>query len=74
MVDCEAFEITYRSCDGVLHQYIKSFWKCRNSEGTQRYYGKRELLMDQPGWNNRLLRLRGHCIAFIRSQGPGLVS
>jgi hypothetical protein len=24
----EAFEVTYRSCDGILRQHIKSFWKC----------------------------------------------
>jgi hypothetical protein len=24
----EAFEATYRSCNGVLRQHIKSFWKC----------------------------------------------
>lgn len=28
MVDCEAFQITSGSCDGVLRQHIKSFWKC----------------------------------------------
>jgi hypothetical protein len=72
MVDCEAFEVTYRSCDGVLHQQIKGLWKCRNSERTQRYYGERELLKGRPRWTNRLLRLRGTLPSLHQSQGPEL--